>query len=98
MARPFLLILDEPCAGLDPGGRELLLESIQNLAQHQPEMELVLVTQHIEEIMPVFQNVLALAGGKIIERGAERAVKNTKIIWTNHNRRCSLSTFVHIMA
>jgi len=80
MARPFLLILDEPCAGLDPGGRELLLESIQNLAQHQPEMGLVLVTQHIEEIMPVFQNVLVLAGGKIVENGPTENVISAELI------------------
>jgi len=80
MARPFLLILDEPCAGLDPGGRELLLESIQNLAQHQPEMGLVLVTQHIEEITPVFENVLALAGGKIIENGPTEKVISAELI------------------
>lgn len=69
MAQPLLLILDEPCAGLDPGGRELLLESIQNLAKVRPEMGLVLVTHHIEEIMPVFENVLVLAEGKVIANG-----------------------------
>lgn len=69
MAAPLLLILDEPCAGLDPGGRELLLESIQNLAKVQPEMGLVLVTHHVEEIMPVFEKVLVLAEGRIIANG-----------------------------
>lgn len=69
MARPLLLILDEPCAGLDPGGREILLESVQNLAKVQPDMGLVLVTHHIEEIMPVFENVLVLSEGQIIANG-----------------------------
>ena len=37
MARPFLIILDEPCAGLDPGSRECFLHSIQDLALRRPE-------------------------------------------------------------
>jgi iron complex transport system ATP-binding protein len=80
MARPFLLVLDEPCAGLDPGGRELLLESIQNLARRQPEMGLALVTQHIEEIMPVFESVLVLSGGRIIESGPTQKVISAELI------------------
>ncbi|MHC4120070.1 MAG: ABC transporter ATP-binding protein [Planctomycetota bacterium] len=74
MARPLLLILDEPCAGLDPGGRELLLATIQNLAATQREMGLILVTHHVEEIMPVFEKVLVLAEGRIIENGPTKEV------------------------
>lgn len=80
MARPLLLILDEPCAGLDPGGRELLLQSIQNLAEMQQRMGLILVTQHIEEIMPVFDRVLALANGKIIEQGPKEDVVSPQLL------------------
>lgn len=80
MARPLLLILDEPCAGLDPGGRELLLHSIQNLAHTQRQMGLILVTQHIEEIMPVFDRVVALADGKIIEQGPKEDVLSPQLI------------------
>ena len=80
MARPLLLILDEPCAGLDPGGREMLLQSIQNLAETQRRMGLILVTQHIEEIMPVFDKVLALTNGKIIEQGPKEKVVSPQLI------------------
>ncbi len=80
MARPLLLILDEPCAGLDPGGREMLLQSIQNLAEIQKRMGLILVTQHIEEIMPVFDRVLALSDGKIIEQGPKENVVSPQLI------------------
>lgn len=80
MAKPLLLILDEPCAGLDPGGRELLLQSIQNLAQTRHKMGLILVTQHIEEIMPVFDRVLAIKEGKIIEQGPKEDVLSQKLI------------------
>ncbi|MHC4430641.1 MAG: ABC transporter ATP-binding protein [Planctomycetota bacterium] len=80
MAHPLLLILDEPCAGLDPGGRELLLASIQNLAEIQCEMGLILVTHHIEEIMPVFEKSLVLADGRIIESGPTEEVLCSQLI------------------
>ena len=80
MARPLLLILDEPCAGLDPGGREMLLASIQNLATTQRETGLVLVTQHIEEITPIFENVLALSGGKIVQKGPTEQVISAQLL------------------
>jgi iron complex transport system ATP-binding protein len=80
MARPVLLILDEPCAGLDPGGREMLLESIQNLATSRRETGLVLVTQHIEEITPVFENVLVLSEGRIVEKGPTGQVISAQLL------------------
>ncbi|MBN2315987.1 MAG: ATP-binding cassette domain-containing protein [Sedimentisphaerales bacterium] len=80
MARPLLLILDEPCAGLDPGAREMLLQSIQHLAEKQQRMGLILVTQHIEEIMPVFDRVLALSNGKIIEQGLKEDVVSPQLL------------------
>jgi iron complex transport system ATP-binding protein len=80
MAGPLLLILDEPCSGLDPGGRELLLESIQNLARIQKEMGLILVTQRIEEIMPIFENTLVLARGKIVESGPTKKVISSELL------------------
>jgi iron complex transport system ATP-binding protein len=80
MTRPALLILDEPCAGLDPGGREKLVASIQNLATSQRETGLVLVTQHIEEIMPIFENVLALSEGKIVQKGSTEQVISTQLL------------------
>jgi len=80
MARPVLLILDEPCAGLDPGGRELLLQSIQNLAETRSRMGLILVTQHIEDIMPIFDNVLAIKDGSIIEQGPKEEVLSGELL------------------
>ncbi len=70
MAGPGLLILDEPCAGLDPGGRERLLELIAGLAGNQRKMGMVFVTQHLEEIMPVFEKTLVLSQGKVMRKGS----------------------------
>ena len=53
MAKPRVLILDEPCAGLDPAAREHFLDFIQRLGQTGNAPTLILVTHHVEEIMPV---------------------------------------------
>jgi iron complex transport system ATP-binding protein len=63
MARPKLLILDEPCAGLDPVAREEFLWFVENLARRRGGPALVLVTHHAEEIMPAFTHALLLRDG-----------------------------------
>ena len=58
----------------------MLLQSIQNVTEIQRQMGLILVTQHIEEIMPVFDRVVALADGKIIEQGPKEDVLSPQLI------------------
>src|SRR5262249_9120858 len=60
MARPRLLILDEPCAGLDPVARENFLRFVERLARGRASPALVLVTHHVEEITPAFTHALLL--------------------------------------
>lgn len=69
MGRPALLILDEPCAGLDPAAREHFLDFLERLGRRKHAPCLVLVTHHVEEIMPVFSHALIMkrAGGKLAE-------------------------------
>ena len=69
MARPRLLILDEPCAGLDPAAREHFLQFLQRLGSRADAPTLVLVTHHVEEIMPVFSHVLILKAGRVLAAG-----------------------------
>ncbi len=69
MAKPRLLILDEPCAGLDPAAREHFLQFLQRLGRHPNAPTLVLVTHHVEEIMPVFSQVLLLKAGRVLAAG-----------------------------
>ena len=73
MARPKLLILDEPCAGLDPGAREHFLQFLQRLGRKKNSPTLVLVTHHVEEIMPVFSHALVLRAGRVLARGRKDA-------------------------
>jgi iron complex transport system ATP-binding protein len=74
MANPPLLILDEPCAGLDPVAREHFLLFLQNLGSGAKPPTLILVTHHLEEIMPVFSHVLILGGGRCFASGPKKTV------------------------
>lgn len=78
MAEPTLLILDEPCAGLDPVARERFLDFLQRLGAKKSAPTLVLVTHHVEEIMPVFSHVLMLKGGQVFASGTKATVLTTK--------------------
>ena len=71
MAKPRLLILDEPCAGLDPVARENFLLFIEKLARRPRGRTpaLVLVTHHVEEIMPAFTHALLLRAGEVHAAG-----------------------------
>jgi iron complex transport system ATP-binding protein len=69
MARPRVLILDEPCAGLDPAAREHFLQFLQRLGKDKHAPTLTLVTHHVEEIMPVFSRALVLKDGKVLASG-----------------------------
>lgn len=69
MTDPELLLLDEPAAGLDLGGREDLLARLSALAQDTDAPALVLVTHHVEEIPPGFTDVLLLRDGAVVAAG-----------------------------
>ncbi len=74
MARPRLLILDEPCAGLDPVAREEFLGYVERVARARKGPSLVLVTHHAEEIMPSFTHALLLREGKVHAGGPKARV------------------------
>jgi iron complex transport system ATP-binding protein len=78
MAKPRVLILDEPCAGLDPAAREHFLDFIQRLGQQSHAPTLVFVTHHVEEIMPVFTHVLLLKNGAVLAAGEKAGTLNSR--------------------
>jgi iron complex transport system ATP-binding protein len=90
MAKPRVLILDEPCAGLDPAAREHFLQFIQRLGAQKNSPTLVLVTHHVEEIMPVFSHLLVLKAGKVLAAGEKTAVMNSKNLSNAFNVRMAL--------
>lgn len=74
MADPRLLVLDEPCAGLDPVAREHFLAFVERLLARPTAPTLVLVTHHVEEIVSGFSHVLVLRGGKVLAAGSKENV------------------------
>lgn len=69
MTDPELLLLDEPAAGLDLGGREELVGALTELARDPRSPVLVLVTHHVEEIPAGFTHVLLLRDGAVAAQG-----------------------------
>ncbi|MGZ4456176.1 MAG: ABC transporter ATP-binding protein [Nocardioides sp.] len=69
MADPELLLLDEPAAGLDLGGREDLVSTLSVLAMDPDSPATVLVSHHVEEIPPGFTHALMLREGRVVASG-----------------------------
>jgi iron complex transport system ATP-binding protein len=91
MAQPKLLILDEPCAGLDPVAREDFLALVNRLARRRRGPALVLVTHHVEEITPAFTHALLLRGGQVVAAGTRARVLNSKNLSAVFGRRVRLT-------
>ncbi|HKN97753.1 MAG TPA: ABC transporter ATP-binding protein [Pseudonocardiaceae bacterium] len=69
MTDPEMLLLDEPAAGLDLGGREDLVARLAALAMDPDAPATVLVTHHVEEIPPGFTHALLLRDGRVVAQG-----------------------------
>ena len=69
MSDPELLLLDEPAAGLDLGGREDLVSTMSVLANDPGSPATVLVSHHVEEIPPGFTHALLLREGAVVAQG-----------------------------
>ncbi|WP_028649215.1 ABC transporter ATP-binding protein [Nocardiopsis sp. CNT312] len=74
MSDPELLLLDEPAAGLDLGGREDLLRRLGVLARNEAAPTLVVVSHHVEEIPVGFTHGLLLREGGVVAAGPLDAV------------------------
>jgi iron complex transport system ATP-binding protein len=69
MANPKLLILDEPCNGLDPVARMKFLDFVETTAKRAGGPPMVFVTHHVEEIAPIFRHALLLRQGRVLANG-----------------------------
>lgn len=78
IADPELLIMDEPCAGLDLYEREKLLAEVDKLRRR--DVTVVYVTHHVEEIVPLFTHVALLRGGRLAGAGPKRDVLTDAMI------------------
>jgi iron complex transport system ATP-binding protein len=69
VARPRLLLLDEPGAGLDLPGRETLLASLDRVARDEPALAIVITTHHLEELPSSITHALLLRNGQAVSSG-----------------------------
>jgi len=69
MPDPELLLLDEPAAGLDLGGREDLVQRLSQLALNPKAPMMVLVTHHVEEVPAGFTHAMLLRRGSVLAAG-----------------------------
>ena len=101
MADAELLILDEPCNGMDILSREFLLKDLQTLLEEK-NMALIYVTHHTDEILPFFNKALLLKNGEEYKQGAIKDVfteSNLKdffevpvnVSWSNNNLTIHMS-------
>jgi len=80
MTDPELLLLDEPTAGLDLAGRELLLATLSELAQDPGAPTSVMVTHHVEEIPEGITHGLLLKQGRVVAAGPLETVLTTEAL------------------
>jgi iron complex transport system ATP-binding protein len=83
MPDPELLLLDEPAAGLDLGGREDLITRLGRLAGNPAAPTMVLVTHHVEEVPQGFTHAMLLRRGSVVAAG-----KVDEVFTTEHLSRC----------
>lgn len=79
MANPELLILDEPCSGLDLPAREQFLRTVSTLVAEQ-QTPIIYVSHQIEEILPFITHVAILREGKMIHAGPKHKVLTDDIL------------------
>ncbi len=87
---PALLVLDEPCAGLDPAAREAFLARLAALRTARPDLTLVLVTHHIEEIHASVDKALVLKDGERLACGAPPDVLQDGVLTDAFNHPCAI--------
>ncbi len=80
MAEVRVLILDEPCAGLDPAAREDFLSFLKRWMARPDAPTVILVTHHVEEIVPGFTHALVLRRGRVIASGGLKGTVTGKVL------------------
>jgi len=90
MAEPKILVLDEPCNGLDVIAREELLKFIEKVAKKEDGPTILYVTHHIEEVLPVFTHSLLLKSGTVFAAGESKELLNEESLSTFFGRTLSI--------
>lgn len=91
MPDPELLLLDEPMAGLDLGGREDLVATLRDLAVDRASPPMVLVTHHLDELPPGFTHALLLREGSVQDAGPLEATLDSAALSACFDRPLTVS-------
>jgi iron complex transport system ATP-binding protein len=90
VTKPELLILDEPCAGLDPGARERLIHDLDRLCAKREGPSLILVSHHVEEIPRHATHALLLKEGAALAAGPLDEVLTNERLTTLYEYPCKV--------
>jgi len=88
--QPALMVLDEPCAGLDPAARDAFLSDMAAYATREGAPSCVFVTHHVEEIGPWINRAVILSGGRVTAQGRVEAVLADEHVTEAFGRPCRL--------
>jgi iron complex transport system ATP-binding protein len=91
ITRPTLLILDEPCAGLDPSARENFLDDLAAFARRPETPTLIFVSHHIEEIPSFIERALVLKDGRALAQGPIADVCTSDVLSAAFDRPCRVA-------
>jgi len=91
MTDPELLLLDEPAGSLDVGGREDVIDLLNQFAAWEGAPAMVMVTHHVEEIPPAFTHALLLRQGHIVGAGPIGDVLTSELVSRAFGRRLSVT-------
>ena len=87
---PAVLILDEPCVGLDPAARERFLRDQERLASNTGSPVIVWVTHHVEELRPWIRHALVLKEGRVLACGPVEQVLCSEVLARAFDCDCRL--------
>jgi iron complex transport system ATP-binding protein len=80
MPNPELLLLDEPATGLDLPAREALLTAIADLASSNPDLAVVVVAHHLEDLPATTSHALLLRSGSVLARGSAEEILTSDLV------------------
>jgi molybdate transport system ATP-binding protein len=86
--RPLLLVLDEPCQGLDAGNRDRVLEAVEAVGDGR-QRSVIYVTHHRDALPGIITHVLRLKEGRVVGRGARLDSLRS---WRSHGGRGGFAT------
>jgi iron complex transport system ATP-binding protein len=75
---PAVLVLDEPCAGLDPHAAYHVRAAVGTLAEGG--RSLVLVTHHVEDIVPQIDRAVLIKSGRIVGDGPKKTLMTAEVL------------------